>query len=80
MSPLLTLPVITEEVGMKVVDYKENEDGSANVELEMTEEEKSYLIEVGFIQLLKNAIEHGYFGHQCEQKSHIVPDPTTEGI
>ena len=65
---------------MKVVDFKENEDGSASVELDMSEEEKSLLIEAGFIQLLKNSIEQGLFGHQCEQKSHIVPDPTTEGI
>jgi hypothetical protein len=39
-----------------VVDYKENEDGSALVQLEMCETAKSILIAAGFISMLQQNI------------------------
>lgn len=42
---------------IKVIAIEENEDGSANVELEMNHDAKSLLIEIGFIELLERHIE-----------------------
>ena len=42
---------------MKVLDIKENEDGSATIELDMSEEENRQLIEYAVINLLKEYIE-----------------------
>lgn len=42
---------------IKVELIKENEDGSALVELHMNEESKEKLIEIGFLKLLRDAID-----------------------
>ena len=42
---------------MKVIDYVEWEDGSARVELDLSEDEKTVLIEIGFAKLLTEMIE-----------------------
>ena len=41
---------------MKVTNLIEHEDGSATVNLEMTDKEKALLIQVGFVQALKDSI------------------------
>ena len=41
---------------MEVIDLTEHEDGSATVVLDVTEQEKSLLIQVGFVQVLKDSI------------------------
>lgn len=44
---------------MRVVTVKENEDGSADVELQdISPEEVQLLMQEGFISLLRKAIEH----------------------
>ena len=48
---------------MKVIDYVEWEDGSARVELDLSEDEKTALIEIGFVQLLTEMVER-------EEKKH----------
>jgi len=42
---------------MNVIDLKENEDGSANIELELDNKELVALVELGFTQLILNYIE-----------------------
>jgi len=42
---------------MKVLEIVEREDGSADVELEMSEEEHKLLIQYAVVNLLKEAIE-----------------------
>jgi hypothetical protein len=42
---------------MKVIDSKENEDGSLTLNLDITEEEARCLIEVGVMTILKEYIE-----------------------
>ena len=42
---------------MKVLDYVEWEDGSAQVGLDLSEDEKIALIEIGFVKLLTEMIE-----------------------
>lgn len=42
---------------MKVLEIVDNDDGSATLTLDMTEEEKSILIEYAIIKLLKEYIE-----------------------
>lgn len=63
---------------MEVIKFTENEDGTADVELEMTEEEKSLLIQEGFVSLIKKSIELGCFDNQDEQTTRTVPDPTIQ--
>lgn len=41
---------------MEVIEIKEQKDGSAIVELDITEEEKNLLINVGFNTMLKKGI------------------------
>jgi hypothetical protein len=41
---------------MKVEDIKENEDGSAIITIETTDEERKMLIELGFIKLIMDHI------------------------
>lgn len=41
---------------MQVISLTEHTDDSATVELEMTEQEKMLLIQVGFVQALKDSI------------------------
>lgn len=42
---------------MIVTDYKENEDGSADVKVNLTDEETASLIQFAFIELLRRSIE-----------------------
>ena len=42
---------------MEVIKINEQDDGSAIVELEITEEEKDLLIEVGFNELVRKGME-----------------------
>lgn len=42
---------------MKVINLTENEDGSATVNLDLSQEEAQALLQMGFIQLLEEAIE-----------------------
>ncbi len=42
---------------MNVLCIKENDDGSAVVELDMTQKELSIVIEVGFSKMLKDGME-----------------------
>ena len=42
---------------MKVIEFTERVDGSAVIELDLTEEEKTALVEVGFITLLTEMME-----------------------
>jgi len=42
---------------MKVIEIKEQPDGSAIVEVEMSEEEKDVCIEIGFLTMLKEGMK-----------------------
>lgn len=42
---------------MIVTDYKENEDGSADVKVNLSDEETASLIQFAFIELLRRSIE-----------------------
>lgn len=42
---------------MKVLNIKENDDGSATIELEMTEEENNILLEYAIVDILKKQIK-----------------------
>lgn len=42
---------------MKVLEMKEREDGGADLQIDMTEEERCFMIEFGFNQLLRNTID-----------------------
>ena len=44
-------------IDIKVTTYEEREDGSAIVNIEMDSDAKRYLIEQGFIAMLKTALE-----------------------
>jgi hypothetical protein len=48
---------VAVEEEIKIVDYKENEDGSALIQIECSDFVKSMLIEAGFISLIKKHIE-----------------------
>lgn len=41
---------------IEIISYTENEDGGANVEFEVNNEGAKYLIGLGFIKLLEDAI------------------------
>jgi len=43
---------------MDVLNITDNEDGSANVELEVTREELTFLLEIGFNKILKEGVEN----------------------
>ena len=42
---------------MKVLEMKELKDGGAELQIDMTEEERCFMIEFGFNQLLRNSID-----------------------
>ena len=42
---------------MKVLEMKEREDGGAELQIDMTEEERCFMIEFGFNQLLRTSID-----------------------
>ena len=42
---------------IKVVEWKENEDGSADVTFEMSEEEKEQFAAIGILQCIKEGIK-----------------------
>lgn len=42
---------------IKIIDYIENEDGSATVKLDITQRTAQMLMEVGFLKILKDHIE-----------------------
>jgi hypothetical protein len=41
---------------MKVLEMKEREDGGADLRIDMTEDERCFMIEFGFNQLLLNSL------------------------
>jgi len=41
----------------KVLEMKEREDGGAELQIDMTEEERCFMIEFGFNQLLRTSID-----------------------
>jgi len=43
--------------GIEVVELEENEDGSATLELKMSEDTKSLLIEAGLISLIRKYLD-----------------------
>lgn len=42
---------------MKIIEVKEQEDGSAIIELDVTEDEKQLLMELGFDTMIRRGIE-----------------------
>ena len=42
---------------MKVLEMKEREDGGAELQIDMTEDVRCFMIEFGFNQLLRNSID-----------------------
>lgn len=42
---------------MKIVEMKERKDGGADLQIDMSEEERCFMIEFGFNQLLRNTID-----------------------
>jgi len=42
---------------IKIIDYIENEDGSATVTMDITQRTAQMLIEIGFLKLLKDYIK-----------------------
>jgi len=51
---------------MKLVEMKERKDGGADLQIDMSEEERCFMIEFGFNQLLKQSL--GMFNEQFEPK------------
>lgn len=51
---------------MKVLEMTELEDGGAELQIDMTEEERCFMIEFGFNQLLKQSLS--MFNEQFEPK------------
>jgi hypothetical protein len=51
---------------MKVLEMTELKDGGAELQIDMTEEERCFMIEFGFNQLLKQSL--GMFNEQFEPK------------
>jgi len=49
---------------MKILEIKEQENGSAILDIEMTEKEKNFIIEYGFNEMLKKSI--GNFEKEVE--------------
>ena len=54
---------------MKLVELKERQDGGAELQLDMTDEERCFLIEFGFNQLLRTSIDK--FEKQFKPKKGI---------
>jgi hypothetical protein len=54
---------------MKVLEMKEREDGGAELQIDMTEDERCFMIEFGFNQLLRNSIDK--FEKQFKPKKGI---------
>lgn len=54
----MTIDEVTESMPfeLQVVEYKEHENGSATIELEMCDKAKSFLIEQGFISIIKKSL------------------------
>ena len=44
---------------MQVINIKENEDGSANMQLDLTNEEVSFFLNYGIVQALKDGLAKG---------------------
>ena len=44
---------------IKVITIKENEDGSANVSVDLDNEAREYLINYAFIHMLEQAVKQG---------------------
>lgn len=42
---------------MQITNFEEQKDGSATIQLDMTDEEKTILINIGFIAILKRSID-----------------------
>lgn len=42
---------------LEVISFKENEDGSANLEVEMDEKTKAFLIQEGMLALIEKGLE-----------------------
>ena len=61
-------------IDIKVTTYEEREDGSAIVNIEMDSDAKRYLIEQGFISMLKTALEKdpAWWTEEDEMKLDII--------
>lgn len=61
-------------IDIKVTTYEEREDGSAIVNIEMDSDAKRYLIEQGFIAMLKTALEKdpAWWTEEDEARMDIV--------
>jgi hypothetical protein len=42
---------------MKILEMKERKDGGADLQIDMTEEERCFMIEFGFNQLLRKSLD-----------------------
>ncbi len=47
-----------DEIHIDVLDYEENDDGSAIVTMELNEKARELLIQIGFNAILKDAIKN----------------------
>ncbi len=47
-----------DEIHIDVLDYEENEDGSATVTMELNEKARELFIQIGFNAILKEAIQN----------------------
>lgn len=77
--------IVMEEgrVGMiKVTKLEENEDGSANLEIETDNEATRFLVEEGLISVLKKAIdaENKEYALSPELQSRQLADEINEGL
>ena len=61
-------------IDITVTTYEEREDGSAIVNIEMDSDAKRYLIEQGFIAMLKTALEKdpAWWTEEDEMKLDII--------
>lgn len=47
---------MSDPFAIEIISYTENEDGSANVEFEVNKEGAKYLIGLGFLKLMEDAV------------------------
>ena len=54
-----------------VQEVKENEDGSANVVLDLDNEAREYLINYAFIRMMKDALDEGKLYQVKEESTNV---------
>ena len=67
---------------MELKHMKEMEDGSAICELEMDDDAKRYLIEKGFIELLKTALDKdpAWWTDEDEKRADVIGQKGNDGL